>query len=138
MRKEYDFSKAKLVVPPVDRRKTRITIRLDTKILNWFRQRVHEAGGGNYQTMINEALKNYIECHDAKNKELGSQADQESHATQSPADLIVWMQEITQKLDLTHKSVESLREQQVSEFDKSVTNLGEGEIPLDFKREQYH
>ncbi len=46
---------------PIDRRKTRITIRIDTKILNWFRQRVHEAGGGNYQTMINEALKSYIE-----------------------------------------------------------------------------
>jgi len=62
MRKEYDFSKAKrgAIVPP-DRRKTRITIRIDTKILNWFRKRVHEAGGGNYQTMINEALKSYIE-----------------------------------------------------------------------------
>ena len=61
MRKEYDFSKAELVVPPRDRRKTRITIRIDTKILNWFRKRVHEAGGGNYQNMINEALKSYIE-----------------------------------------------------------------------------
>jgi hypothetical protein len=66
MRKEYDFSKAKLVVPPVDHKKTRITIRIDTKILNWFRQQVHEAGGGNYQTMINEALKRYIESEDRK------------------------------------------------------------------------
>ncbi|MCX5891336.1 MAG: BrnA antitoxin family protein [Deltaproteobacteria bacterium] len=66
MRKEYDFSKAKLVVPPIDRRKTRITIRIDTKTLNWFRQRVHGAGGGNYQTMINEALKSYIESENAK------------------------------------------------------------------------
>lgn len=66
MRAEYDFSKAKLVVPPQDPRKTRITIRIDTKILNWFRDRVHEAGGGNYQTMINEALKQYIDREDAK------------------------------------------------------------------------
>ena len=66
MRKEYDFSKAKLVVPPIDRRKTRITIRIDTKILNWFRQRVHEAGGGNYQTMINDALKSCIESDNSK------------------------------------------------------------------------
>jgi len=66
MRKEYDFSKAKLVVPPIDPRKTRITIRLDTKILKWFWQRVDEAGGGNYQTMINEALKSYIESEDKK------------------------------------------------------------------------
>ncbi len=61
MRKEYDFSKAELIVPPIDPRKTRITIRIDTKILNWFWQRVHEAGGGNYQTMINDVLKSYIE-----------------------------------------------------------------------------
>ena len=66
MRKEYDFSKAELVVPPIDHRKTRITIRIDTKILNWFRRRVHEAAGGNYQTMINEALKNYIESRDSR------------------------------------------------------------------------
>ncbi len=66
MREEYDFSKAELVIPPRDYRKTRITIRLDTKILNWFRQRVHEAGGGNYQTMINAALKSYIESENSK------------------------------------------------------------------------
>jgi hypothetical protein len=66
MREEYDFSEAKLVVPPQDPRKTRITIRLDTEILKWFWQRVDEAGGGNYQTMINEALKRYIESEDKK------------------------------------------------------------------------
>jgi hypothetical protein len=67
MRKEYDFSKGKRgsVIPP-DPRKTRITIRLDTKILDWFRQTVNEAGGGNYQTMINEALKSYIESESKK------------------------------------------------------------------------
>jgi len=66
MRKEYDFSEAKLVVPPLDPRKTRITIRLDTEILKWFWQRVDEAGGGNYQTMINDALKSYIESENSK------------------------------------------------------------------------
>jgi hypothetical protein len=67
MRKEYDFSKGKrgATIPP-DLRKTRITIRIDTKILNWFRERVHEAGGGNYQTMINDTLKSYIESEDSK------------------------------------------------------------------------
>lgn len=67
MRKEYDFSKGKRgpIVPP-DPKKTRITIRLDTEILKWFWQRVDEAGGGNYQTMINEALKSYIESENAK------------------------------------------------------------------------
>ena len=67
MRKEYDFSQAKRgPVIPVDPRKTRITIRIDTKILDWFRRTVNESGGGNYQTMINEALKRYIQNEDKK------------------------------------------------------------------------
>lgn len=58
MRKEYDFSRAKrgAVVPPKPG-KTRITIRIDTDILDWFRAKVHEQGGGSYQTLINEALR---------------------------------------------------------------------------------
>jgi uncharacterized protein (DUF4415 family) len=68
MREEYDFSEAELVVPPKDPKKTRITIRIDTKTLTWFRQQVHEAGGGNYQTLINEALKNHIKSCEAKIK----------------------------------------------------------------------
>jgi hypothetical protein len=73
MRKEYDFSKGTrgATIPP-DPRKTRITIRIDTKILNWFRQRVHEAGGGSYQTMINDALKNHIESYKCRNQEFFS------------------------------------------------------------------
>ena len=58
MRKEYDFTKAKRgSVLPVPPGKTRITIRLDDDILAWFRQQVHAAGGGNYQTLINQALR---------------------------------------------------------------------------------
>jgi hypothetical protein len=40
--------------------KTRITIRLDNDILDWFRNRAHAAGGGNYQTLINAALREYV------------------------------------------------------------------------------
>jgi uncharacterized protein (DUF4415 family) len=60
--KEYDFENAEqgAVVPPTGN-KTRITIRLDTDILNWFRQQIHEAGGGNYQTLINEALRAHVQ-----------------------------------------------------------------------------
>jgi hypothetical protein len=68
MRKEYDFSNAELIIPPKDPNKTRICIRINTKTLNWFRQRVREAGGGNYQTMINEALKEFIDRQNIKNK----------------------------------------------------------------------
>lgn len=61
MRREYDFRKGKRgPVVPVPRGKTRITIRLDNTVLDWFRRRVDEAGGGNYQTLINEALQQHI------------------------------------------------------------------------------
>jgi predicted metal-dependent hydrolase len=41
--------------------KTRITIRLDTELLDWFREEVNRAGGGNYQTLINDALRQHVE-----------------------------------------------------------------------------
>jgi uncharacterized protein (DUF4415 family) len=64
-KEEYDFEDAKqgpVVKPPHG--KTRITIRVDTDILNWFREQVHNQGGGNYQTNINEALREYINMKD--------------------------------------------------------------------------
>ncbi len=61
MKKEYDFSKAKRgPVVPTPAGKTRITIRLDDEVLDWFRQQVHASGGGNYQSLINAALRDYI------------------------------------------------------------------------------
>ena len=61
MRKHYDFSKAKrgALVPPTPG-KTRITIRLDDEVLDWFREQANSAGGGNYQTRINDALRLYV------------------------------------------------------------------------------
>lgn len=44
--------------------KARVTIRLDADILEFFKQRVHAAGGGNYQTLINDALRLHINSHD--------------------------------------------------------------------------
>jgi len=62
MRREYDFARAKRgAVLPLAPRKTRITIRLDDDVLAWFRSRVHQAGGGNYQTLINQALRDAME-----------------------------------------------------------------------------
>ncbi len=61
MKKEYDFSKGKRgAVVRVPAGKARITIRLDEDILDWFRAQVDAAGGGNYQTLINEALREYV------------------------------------------------------------------------------
>ena len=61
MKKEYDFSKGRrgpVLKPPPG--KTRVTIRLDDDVLDWFRQQVDDAGGGNYQTLINEALRGFM------------------------------------------------------------------------------
>ena len=61
MKKEYNFSKGKRgAVVPAPKGKTRITIRIDDDILNWFRSEVDMAGGGNYQTLINDTLREHI------------------------------------------------------------------------------
>ena len=58
MRNEYDFKKGRRgAILPTPTGKTRITIRLDDDILEWFRDQADSAGGGNYQSMINEALR---------------------------------------------------------------------------------
>ena len=62
MKAKYDFSKGKRgAVLPSSGKKARITIRLDRDIIDWFRSKVEEQGGGNYQTMLNDALRTYIE-----------------------------------------------------------------------------
>jgi len=65
MEKEYDFSRGKRgpVIKPAPG-KVRITIRLDADILDWFRGQVHAQGGGNYQTLINQALRAHIQNQD--------------------------------------------------------------------------
>ena len=62
MRDEYDFSNAKRgpVIASLPG-KTRITIRIDDDILEWFKAQVHAAGGGSYQSEINAALRSHIE-----------------------------------------------------------------------------
>ena len=61
MKEHYDFSGGKRgAVVPASPSKTRITIRLDGDIVSWFKEQVHLAGGGNYQTLINDALRRHI------------------------------------------------------------------------------
>ena len=61
MRKEYDFSKAKRgAAVPAPKGKTRITIRFDDDLLEWFKAQVDAAGGGNYQSLINAALREHV------------------------------------------------------------------------------
>lgn len=62
MKNEYDFSQGKRgAIDPMPAGKTRITIRLDDDIIDWFRQQAEQTGGSNYQTAINQALREHIE-----------------------------------------------------------------------------
>jgi uncharacterized protein (DUF4415 family) len=62
-RKSVDFAAGRRgPVLPAPAGKTRITIRIDTDVLEWFRQQVNLSGGGNYQTLMNEALRQHVEA----------------------------------------------------------------------------
>lgn len=57
-----DFSKGKRgPILKADPNKKRITIRLDRDIIDYFKQQVLDAGGGNYQTLINDALREHMQ-----------------------------------------------------------------------------
>lgn len=58
MKEHYDFSEGKRGAV-IKTNKEKITIRLDPEVLEWFRAQVQ--GGGNYQSLINEALKQHIQ-----------------------------------------------------------------------------
>lgn len=61
MKREYDLSKGKLgPVVPLPAEKIRITIRLDRDVVDHFRNLVRNAHRGNYQTLINEALRDHL------------------------------------------------------------------------------
>ena len=65
MKREYDFARGRRgALEKIPKGKTRITIRLDEDVIRWFRRQVHAAGGGNYQTLINLALREHIGSHD--------------------------------------------------------------------------
>lgn len=60
--RDIDFSRAKRgpVIQP-EPGKTKISIRLDNRVIDHFRSLVEKAGGGNYQSLINDALVSQIE-----------------------------------------------------------------------------
>ena len=62
MRDNYDFSKSKRgPIAKTAPGKTRITIRIDDDVLAWFKTQVHDAGGGNYQSLINQVLRDQMQ-----------------------------------------------------------------------------
>ncbi|MGH9491101.1 MAG: BrnA antitoxin family protein [Terriglobales bacterium] len=61
MKDNYDFRHGRRgAVIPGAAGKSRITVRLDNDVLAWFRRQAERAGGGNYQTLINAALREHI------------------------------------------------------------------------------
>ena len=56
MRDEYDFSRGRRGAVIASKGKTRITIMLDTDVIEGFRTKAEAAGSG-YQTLINAALR---------------------------------------------------------------------------------
>jgi uncharacterized protein (DUF4415 family) len=70
MKKEYDFSKGKRGAAIPSPGKTRITIRIDDDILEWFRKQIEKACGGSYQAMMNDALRAYVNSKDGHAEEL--------------------------------------------------------------------
>src|SRR5438128_8906265 len=59
--RDVDFSHAKRgAVVVAEPGKTKISIRLDNTVIEFFRAAVDRAGGGNYQTLINDALLEHI------------------------------------------------------------------------------
>ncbi len=66
MKSEYDFSKGKRgrirPEPPLERGKIKVTIRLDEDIIDRFLELTDRAGGSiGYQTLINSALREYLD-----------------------------------------------------------------------------
>ena len=59
MRPEYDFAKARRGAVIPQKGKTRISIFIDNAVLDEFRDRAERAGAG-YQTMMNDALRQYL------------------------------------------------------------------------------
>lgn len=60
--RDVDFSRAKRgAMVKAEPGKTKISIRLDNAVIEYFRAAVDRAGGGNYQTLINDALLEHIQ-----------------------------------------------------------------------------
>ncbi len=65
MKDEYDFSRAKRgPVVPLPPHQTEVRLRLDNEVLDWLRERVNQAGGGNYAEIINSVLRAHIDAQE--------------------------------------------------------------------------
>jgi uncharacterized protein (DUF4415 family) len=60
MKSHYDFSHGKRGAVSSTGRKIKTSIRFDPEVLNWFKNKVEESSGGNYQSLMNQALREHI------------------------------------------------------------------------------
>jgi hypothetical protein len=68
-------------------KKTRITIRIDDETLDWFRARAAQTAGGSYQTIINNALREYVQNSEQPLEETLRRVLREELASLGPAQL---------------------------------------------------
>ena len=82
--RDIDFSRARRgpVIRP-EPGKTKISIRLDNTVLEYFKALVDRAGGGNYQTLINDALVSCV--HQRSTLDVVRQVVREELAPYDPA-----------------------------------------------------
>lgn len=60
--RDIDFAGARRgAVVPAEPGKTKISIRIDNAVIDHFRSQVEQAGAGNYQTLMNDALLAFIQ-----------------------------------------------------------------------------
>jgi uncharacterized protein (DUF4415 family) len=70
MKENYDFSQGKRgAVIPISSQQTKLNILIDNDILEWFGNQVEEMEGGDYLTLINEALRDYIKQKNIQQKQ---------------------------------------------------------------------
>lgn len=70
MSQDFDLTDAKRgPVIPSPPGTTPVTLRLDDDVIDWFRGRVNQAGGGEYGPLINAALRDHIHRNDGRTLE---------------------------------------------------------------------
>jgi hypothetical protein len=62
MKDGYDLTGAvRGPVFPMPPGHTRMTLVMDDEVMDWFRDKVDRAGGGNYQVLINDVLREHVQ-----------------------------------------------------------------------------
>lgn len=80
--RDSDFSRARGgAVVKAEPGRTKISIRLDNTVIEFFRAAVERAGGGNYQTLINDALRLSTSIAGRLSRTFDRQCGRSSHLT---------------------------------------------------------